>query len=75
MAARGPEQKVTDSEILDCIQNVDKPFVVTNDVASAVDLSGTRARQRLDRLVEEGVLEKRKVGRSQIYWLSDLGSN
>lgn len=74
MSARGPEPKITDDQLMRVFDSEEKPFVVTSDIAERVDLSGTRIRQRLDRLVEEGVLEKRKVGRAQIYWREGLRS-
>lgn len=75
MSTRGPAPKVSDAQILECFDAVNKPFVMSSDIADCADLSVTRARQRLDRLVDQGTLEKRKVGRSQIYWRSALGSN
>ena len=47
MSSRGPDRKVTDQELIDCFDDVEKPFVTTSDIAARVDLSQTRIRERL----------------------------
>jgi len=77
MSSRGPDRKVTDQELIDCFDEVEKPFVTTSDIAARVDLSQTRIRERLQSIGSEAAIERFKVGNAVVYWLSDekSGSN
>lgn len=69
MASRGPEPNVTDQEILQVVETAGRPFVTITEVAMEVGLSSTRARERLNGLVQGGELNKAKVGgRAVVYW-------
>ncbi|WP_436934980.1 winged helix-turn-helix transcriptional regulator [Halovenus marina] len=71
MAVRGPDPTVSDSEIISAIESTDCPFATAKDVAEIVGLSRERARQRLNRLSEQGAIEREKTSGVVIYWLSD----
>jgi response regulator of citrate/malate metabolism len=71
MSTRGPERQVSDQEILACFDDVDKPFVTTSDIATRVELSKTRIRQRIQSIRTEQQIERHKVGNAVVYWLPD----
>ncbi|WP_431357803.1 FaeA/PapI family transcriptional regulator [Haloarcula marina] len=72
MSTRGPDPKVTDEEIIETVRSADPPFVTTGDIAEAVCLSTERARQRLNKLNEQGTIDRMKVGSSAVvYWLPE----
>jgi len=74
MSARGPERKVSDKELLECFEDVEKPFVTTSDIATRVGLSKTRIRQRLQSMGPEVRIERHNVGNAVVYWLPDENS-
>ena len=71
MVTRGPDPKVSDYEILECFETVNKPFITPSDIAQRVDLSRTRIHQRMESLKEKEKINRSKVGNAVIYWLSD----
>ena len=72
MSTRGPDPKVADSELLDAVKRETRPFATAKSVSQTVSLSRERARQRLNRLSDQGKIEREKVaGGIVIYWLSD----
>lgn len=44
------------------------PVVTSSDVADALDCTTEAARQKLTRLYDQGKVEKRKTGRTVVYW-------
>ncbi len=62
----------SDEEILDVFRESPHPFLGTSEVANQVGFSQPKgAYKRLESLVEDGDLQKRKVGGTSIYWLPD----
>ena len=73
MATRGPDPTVTDAELIDSIERQPRPFATAKSVAIDVSLSRERARQRLNRLSNEGELQREKVaGGIVIYWIDPV---
>jgi DNA-binding Lrp family transcriptional regulator len=71
MSRPGPDPKVSDEEIISVIQSDDRPFSTAEDVADSVGLSGTRVRERLERLVVSGQIQSASAtGNMDIYWVS-----
>jgi len=69
MGNRGPEPKVSDTELLSAIAQDERPFSTVSYVAEEVCLSANRVRQRLGRLSEDGDLVSGEVARNiKIYW-------
>lgn len=61
-----------DSEIVAIFEDSDDPAFFAGEIADAIGYTDEGARDRLDKLVQEGVLERKKAGkRSMVYWLSD----
>jgi predicted ArsR family transcriptional regulator len=50
---------------------VDGPVVTTTDVADVLGVTTEAARQRLNGLVQDGHLRRRKTGRTVVYWRTD----
>ncbi len=62
----------SDDEILEVFRESDHPFLGTSEVAEAVGFSQPKgAYKRLEQLVDDGDLKKRKVGGTSIYWLPE----
>ncbi|WP_254538936.1 hypothetical protein [Halomarina litorea] len=67
-------ETVTLAGVLDVFDRVRGPPVVTSsDVAEHLDCTTEAARQKLARLVERGDVDRRKTGRTVIYWRPDRG--
>lgn len=70
----GPEPEISDTEVLRLIVLHPEPVVVAGDLVDELGVTRTAVNKRLATLVEEGLLESRKVGASaKIYWLTDEG--
>ena len=61
----GPE------DVLDVFDAVDGPAITSSDVAEYLECTTEAARQKLQRLVEDGTLDRRKTGRTVIYWRAE----
>jgi len=56
------------ADVLDVFSQVDGPVITSSDVATALECTTEAARQKLQRLVDEGELARRKTGRTVVYW-------
>jgi predicted ArsR family transcriptional regulator len=54
--------------VLDVLDAVDGPAITSSDVADHLECTTEAARQKLQRLVDDGTLARRKTGRTVIYW-------
>jgi DNA-binding MarR family transcriptional regulator len=66
-------ERVTHARVLDVFESVEGPVVTSTDVAGALDCSDETARRKLKELREKGVLNRRKTGRTVIWWLAENG--
>ena len=69
----GPEPEDTDIDLLKYVRLVPRPFATANDVDERTAVGYKQTRNRLDALVEQGLLRREKVGSVKLYWLSDAG--
>jgi hypothetical protein len=60
-------------DVLDVLTAVDGPVVTTADVADALDVSRETARRKLNALVDDGALAKRKTAGRVVFWRPDDG--
>lgn len=69
MSTKGPDPKVTDSELLCAVVRTDEPFATASQIAEEVGLSSWRVRQRMNKLAESGDIQKAQLGQGPyIYW-------
>ena len=60
-------------DVIDVFESVRGPAITSSDVADALNCTTEAARQKLTRLYDRGVVDKRKSGRTMIYWRTDGG--
>jgi len=72
----GPEPKYTDAELLREIRLLPDPVITAKEITENVELENATVNRRLDRLVDQGYLEEKKVGAAAVvYWLTSKGRN
>lgn len=59
---------VTPEEVLGVFDSVEGPTITTSDVVDALECSREVARNRLNELVERGLVARRKSGRVVLWW-------
>jgi predicted ArsR family transcriptional regulator len=64
-------ETVGPDDVLDVFGHVRGPAITSSDVADALNCTTEAARQKLTRLHEEGKVNKRKSGRTVLYWRTD----
>lgn len=70
----GRPPRLSAAEVCKIIALHPEPVVTSGDVHETMDMTQRGARERLERLVEEGYLHRKKVGSSGVvYYLSDQG--
>jgi predicted ArsR family transcriptional regulator len=69
----GPEASDKDVEILRRVALQPAPFVTVSDMVPDMSVGRRQTRNRLDQLVEDGLLNSRTVGTVNVYWLTDAG--
>lgn len=67
MAGRPPD--VTNKEILEVFRQSADPFLFTSEVADDLPIGRDGARKRLQKLAEDGCLQKKQRGKVIIWWL------
>lgn len=60
--------EVDQDDVLDVFDAVDGPVVTTTDVADVLGITTESARGKLNDLVRDGDLRRRKTGRTVVYW-------
>lgn len=77
MGARGINPTVTDDEIIRAVRELldekPEPVVATKDIAARVNMGERGVRNRLNKLADEGQLNRSLIGDSAVlvYWLSE----
>jgi predicted ArsR family transcriptional regulator len=66
---------VTETEVLDLFEQIPGPVVTTTDLAETYDMTTEGARRKLNDLCDAGVLDRRKTGRTRVYWRVDDRAN
>ena len=61
-------ETVTQARVLDVLDRVEGPTITSTDVADALGCSMEAARRKLTALADRGVLNKRTVGRTTVWW-------
>ena len=69
MSTPGPTKRVSDDEIIDCLQNMKAPFATGKDVASQINLSAEQCRNRLDDLEKKGLVASKRAGSARGWWV------
>lgn len=62
------EPAVTTADVMRVFESVDGPAITSTDVADELDCSKEVARERLGELADEGRIERRKAGRTVLWW-------
>jgi predicted ArsR family transcriptional regulator len=65
---------VTLDAVLGVFEEVRGPVITSSDVAEQLDCTTEAARQKLRRLHERGDVERRKTGRTVVWWLAEPSS-
>jgi len=66
---RGRPEDVSDEEILRAVRGLRRPFGAVDASDEIKELGPERARERLNHLVNQGVIEKTYIGGSNVYWI------
>ena len=61
-------ERVDHDDVLGVFDAVEGPVVTTTDVGDVLGITTEAARGKLNDLVGEGVLRRRKTGRTVVYW-------
>ncbi len=61
-------ETVAPQSVLEVLNRVNGPVITSSDVAEYLDCTTEAARQKLRRLVDCGALDRRKTGRTVLYW-------
>lgn len=69
----GPEPSDSDEKLLRLVNSEEGSFATAPEIEPFVDVGPKQTRNRLDSLCEDGYLNQRKVGKTNVYWLSDAG--
>jgi hypothetical protein len=68
MPSPGRNPTVSDDDILKIFQESSDPVLTTSEVADELDIGHRGTFDRLERLVDDGDLEMKKVGQSGVVW-------
>lgn len=66
-------EQMSKGEILDLLERLPGPVIATTDVAEHFDSTTEGARRKLNDLCDDGLLDRRKVGGTRVYWRNGEG--
>ena len=69
----GPEASDNDLDLLRYVALRPEPFATARDIEPKSNVGYKQTRNRLDDLVDDGLLKETMVGTTKVYWLSDAG--
>lgn len=69
----GPEPSDDDVRLLELINSREGSFGTATEIEPHTEVGEKQTRNRLTSLADEGLLNMRKVGRTNVYWLTDEG--
>jgi hypothetical protein len=69
----GPEPSDDELKLLRAVRMVPRPFATVKDIVPETSVGRRQTQNRLDDLVDEGLLNVETVGTTNVYWLSDEG--
>jgi len=69
----GPEPADADLKLLRLINIRPEGFATATDLVDDMEVGRKQTRNRLNDLVEDGLLRVRTVGTTKVYWLSEDG--
>lgn len=71
---RGPDPEIKAVDILRIFLSSTDPAFVPAEIADELDVTTEGARHQMNRLVDEGLLERKKPGpRTVLYWITEEG--
>lgn len=68
MATAGRDPMASPEEYLDAVEARPEGFATASEVAAAIGVERQTAHKHLQRLVDNGRLEKKKIGSSAVVW-------
>lgn len=69
----GPEPSDGKNKLLRLVVSREGGFATAPEIAPHTEVGEKQTRNRLETLYEDGFLNRRKVGSTNVYWLSDDG--
>lgn len=71
---RGPDPDIDAVSVLEIFLASSDPAFVPAEIARELDVTNEGARHQMERLVDEGLLHRKKPGqRTVLYWVTDEG--
>ena len=65
-------EKVTDQDVLKVFDYADEPVLTASEVATELPITREAVGRRLNRMREEGLVERKQTGASSIAWWAEL---
>lgn len=69
----GPEPSDADKDLLALVKSQPGSFATAPEIEPYTDVGEKQTRNRLTQLCNDGLLHQRKVGSTNVYWLTDDG--
>lgn len=69
----GPSPTADRTSILEALALAYPPVLGTSDIADRTGVSRQAADQRLRRMVEDNLVDTRKIGRVRVWWITNRG--
>lgn len=71
----GPKPSDTDQDLLLLVKSQPGGFATAPEIEPGTDVGEKQTRNRLEQLYETGLLHRRRVGSTNVYWLTDEGED
>lgn len=62
------ERKISDQDVLKVFDNADEPVLTASEIAEALPVTRQAVNYRLNRMHEEGTVDRKNAGASAVVW-------
>jgi DNA-binding transcriptional regulator PaaX len=69
----GPEPTDDDTDLLSLVHSQPGGFATAPEIEPFTGVGEKQTRNRLEQLYDDGLLNRRRVGSTNVYWLADDG--
>jgi len=73
MTVPGPEPSDDEEKLLTLVKSQEGGFATAPEIEPRTNVGEKQTRNRLEALTEKGLLNRRRVGSTNVYWLTDDG--
>jgi predicted transcriptional regulator len=66
---KGRSEKINGKDIVEAAKQINEPCFSSREIAEELSVSTQTVRNKIDGLIDDGVIASKKIGNASAYWL------